>query len=810
MGATETSPPNANQSFASFNGQSDPFASDPFSKDPFQSSTPTQQSGVNRMPAQSSSFQHQTSASSSIFSSVFENESSASTAPVNAGGSSTMNNAFTSQTAPPTTQAQFNGGDQFAALGDLDKQMREMENDSMEPALNLGRGIPRDAVIENESKEPTLNLGRGLSRDVVVVDSTSKGAVSQPASLVGFQPTPLAVVAQQAPPQAPPKVEDPFADDFFSVASNSTKSDPFGTPVSVNKVSSLKRKDPPSFASLTVKEPQAFDPFDTSTVRLPFQPGPFQQATLQPWSIKQEDIFSSSPPISVIPENNSPEKSDKAGTPDLPSPNTPPPPLPVKAALSVQIEVPPPPPPRPGLRKQHTIDVCLSQPAPAPPPRTAAEKLKPSPILCRQRTVDSTVQSSQASPPALPPRPGSGERRRPPLNRADTLPCKNQSLTLNYPASTKGGHRRKKSGDAKTFAPSGIQSIDPFACNLSHSRSSRMNKMEGVVSRPRPRPRSRTPAGGSTQSPLSTRSQSPYTTDSMHSGSPRGSINEADLTDRPENVTKSPGSLFNRSHLTNSTDERSGTPSSVKSESAVDPFVEVDPFAKDPFSNDPFMDQPDPFTMDSPSSDPFSKDFSQSQVFHTRIVSVDKDPFSDDPFTETSAKPENKFPTAFTNNISVPSTRQFEVHKSGSNISARQNQFSMDPFVIPSDVSQYKTLSKSAPNTDFIASARQQITTNHVNIDDSIDGQSEDDLGISVANQNFSNNWRDGDSSSNSEISDAFAGEGLGSSSNLQNGVGSKPPTEPLSLPLQRHDQVRALFALKSCTCTPCSLLRLY
>ena len=322
----------------------------------------------------------------------------------------------------------------------------------------------------------------------------------------------------------------------------------------------------------------------------------------------------------------------------------------------------------------------------------------------------------------------------------------------------------------------------------------------GIISRPRPRPRPRTP--GSTSSPLSTRSYSPHATDSRHSESPRGSLHEVDLRD----ISRSPSSKS--THW-----DRSGTPSSVKSESVPDPFTNVDPFGKDPFK-----DMPDPFSLESPSSDPFTSDFNKEQVFHTQAVTAEPDPFAQDPFSTTS----NQSSTSTIHTVSSTSspgrhaTSQETDTPTGSlgslNVKA-ELQAARTDFLGDLIQNQFQTLGSSSGSSQGTAFGSSGVSNGMVTATVGTTASSSfSSRNTNVFNQSEdqnSVNWKDGDSSSNSEISDAFSADGCYTSASggggsgvavggtLANGVGAaaaagKPQQpKPFAQAFQTNSQVQ-------------------
>lgn len=785
-----------NQSFGSTQG--DPFANDPF----FSSSTPAMApAGAQNTEDKFAVFQNLTTSSANTTnpfgdSSVFGTPSAMSATESTSLADSTFNNAFDAPTqglAPgvvartyqePRTEKRDDIFGDLVLFGAEVQPPAEEEEDGV--VLNLGRGggtenkdfIIPDAVPQQEAepvKKPPAGAVAVLPA-VPVSQPVLAPVQPVPAAAINLQPPAAAAINHQPPPAADPFVVDPSiiqpsqttptAVDLFAMGNTST-TQTATAPVSVNR-------HPPVSSNFVAS---VADPFDTSSVFLPPKRGPFDTSELLPQAVDT--------PASASLFNDSSFTS-----PELPSPDVPPPPLPQVADVEVPFL-----PPRPGtsnsissigtppLRRQHTIDVCLSDsPPPPPPPRpstSTGERAPPTPPIRRQMTVDATMDL-----PALPPRPRPGGRRiTAPMIRADSVPNPlPRSSARPHSSSVASTDEWKVSPQLHSKRSS--NTTDPFAVTLPHgkSKAGKEASERGIIARPRPRPRPHTP--GSSSSPLTARSYSPHASDSRHSESPRGSLHEVDMTDRSD-LSKSPCSVGK------STWDRSGTPSSVKSDIVPDPFSNVDPFGKDPFK-----DQPDPFGLESPSSDPFSTDFRQEQVFHTQAVTAQADPFTNDPFGQdpfmtgqSSIQTLSNASSPGRGHLSRVTQQESESHKLSSSLgslqvktelqTAKREPAEVDNFLGGFIQNQFQTFSSGASN-----SSSSRTTVNHV----TVFNQSEDDFG--AANQN-SVNWKDGDSSSNSEMGDAFSVESSSGGGGLPNGVSSnKQQPKPFAQAFQSNNQV--------------------
>ena len=779
----------SNQSFGTVSVQSDPFANDPF----FGSSTPsaagtggtTQQmpmtmddkfAAINSLQSQST-----WSAGSNPFgeSSIFGTP--AGTMSSTTSISNTFDNQFDVQEPPkpglmPGVVARTNKS--VAAPTKRDNLFSDL----------VGFGADVQPDVEDDVNDVVLNLGRGGGRenkDFIVVDSSEGSAVTasiqQPGAIQalpsGTQPASGATTTDVFGTSAPLATADPFV---VNISTNQTAAGLFGSSTSATSTSAAA----PPVSVNTMHPPISTmagtdDPFDTSAIFLPPVHGPFDTSQLQPHSV---DTSASS---SLADTAN--QSSGSFTSPDLPSPIAPPPPLPQPVELPDEGPVPPP---RPGtscivhstgtppiIHRQQTIDIGMLDSPPPPPPRPpATDRSAPTVPLRKQSTIDSTIDP----PPTLPPRVRpAGGRAVPPLVRADSVPTPPSRFSARIePAAT-----------------------DPFAVTLPQHTKIKSSKQTGdggtITSRPRPRPRPHTPGSG--HSPLSQRSYSPHATDSRHSESPRGSLNEVDFTDRGTyDLSRSPTNAL-----------RSTTPSSVKSDIVQDPFANSDPFSKDPFK-----DQVDPFKQ-SPSSDPFTSDFTkQEKVFHTEAVTAHLDPFADDPFGPDPFAASTQFGTS---NTSSPGRGHIPSHvhsdldsqnKSSSlgnlNIKpAELHTAKKDPAgmnVLLSDLiqGQFQTFTNSGSAGDLQTASsgtnNSRTVVNHMNTDAKF--ALDDDFGVSVAANQNSVSWKDGDSSSNSEIGDAFSVDnvslsGVGvSGGNLPNGVSAKQQANPFSKPFQTSNQV--------------------
>lgn len=200
----------------------------------------------------------------------------------------------------------------------------------------------------------------------------------------------------------------------------SVTADPFGSSPATDPFGSAPFTQP--VATFDSKEP---DPFDTSAIiaRTQLQ-GPFDPSELKPASAfglaKSQNLdvsaSSSTPPTTrsdkLIKDGTT---SSNVSTPEdfsLPSPELPPPPLPKQGAVEIPDEAPAPPPrptfsTRPSMTRQSTIDVGA----------ISRKGLKEN-FFSRQATVDFTEET----PPAIPPRPPSSGPTSQTMSLPDTPP----------------------------------------------------------------------------------------------------------------------------------------------------------------------------------------------------------------------------------------------------------------------------------------------------------------------------------------------------------------------------------------------------
>ena len=475
---------------------------------------------------------------------------------------------------------------------------------------------------------------------------------------------------ESSPPPAPPPCDDFGAEPFPThpppprPISNTSRSRPVG--LGTPPLSRQTTMDS-YFTEDGVPPPLPKRPAAATTSTIPRLPAP---VSTPPRVRRQKTVdagyFSNSPETRMSPSPNAVHSGiPRPGNADVFSSQT----LPSKRSFRRQATVDvgafgsqtaekaatPPMPPR-----QASFEANFDEAPPPPPPRQVAH-IKRAPML-RAASVPTPPPdlSSGTPPPALPPRP--------------KTPQDSQQAQLSLaPRNSPHSHLGRPSSGARTSPKLNEEpelgvtnSSDPFAVSLTSStkKDKNRNSGDGSIARARPRPRSKTP--GSMQASFSTsRSESPLVKDSTPGMSPKVRTRSrqssgSSPTPHIDHRTSSPSSLpgihdsfaFNSSHVFESSmdatrssprdvdrfsissDQRgttppAGTPRSV-TESIVDPFANVDPFATDP----DFNEIPDPLAMDSP-TDPFNKDFaSESDNFSTKAVTLESvsDPFGDDPF----------------------------------------------------------------------------------------------------------------------------------------------------------------------------------
>ncbi len=539
--------------------------------------------------------------------------------------------------------------------------------------------------------------------------------------------------------------------------------DPFGAPVS-----------PMTNANLSVTSQAPIDPFDTSAVLKPPVTGPYHAS--EPLC-----LFEPTAEYQNVAELRAANPHQTKSDMTVPVRSTPPVPGSLPPGES-EDPPPPPPPPRPlaksdSLRRQATVDIMEDLPPPIP--QRPGSGGKGTVTLTRQATVQFPL-TEDPEPPPPPPRPS-----------ADT----------------------KTADHAKPATP------DPFALTLPHKSKSPRSVAAGIA-RPRPRPRS------SQESKASFSDDSGhFGAEPPHSGSPASlsdqvTHNSPDLrtsrkTRTETNHSQTTGTEINQTATStaveNSSSSTSRYSSSPHTAEVTDPFIDVDPFAEE---KDPFSDMPDPFS--SP-MDPFSKDITDnSQLFATRAVTLSEggsaasgsgdasDPFSpaigmkSDPFSSisfTSASNVSSSSINATDDLSYSGSISLHM-ANGSLVSDTASVGSGDdsarqwptpgafdrgpppkPATLPSNPPATTTVDSgpvgaqqgwtlfdtSPPHTTTTKPATTTITAKFQSSEsdvDSVDGTATNSLAVVTQT-------KDGDSSSNSEIAEAFPEDPFNMASSL-------------------------------------------
>ena len=355
------------------------------------------------------------------------------------------------------------------------------------------------------------------------------------------------------------------------------------------------------------------DPFDTSLFMLPKSLGPLDLSQLKPVSLNQSRCRNSNQLSMVIDDH---EGSFKV---NLPSPNAPPP-LPTITPPPFPIMVPSGDlaPPVPPPRAQSGTVAVQSMATPPPIPKRLPLVTNQSPQLLRQTTIQFPMDA--VAPPPPPPRPGINSIEPTKLDTSVHMGSLSEAVVQSDYSFSLPPLRPDNS------EPLQVQKSRTFSAQTSISQISR------------PRPRAKTPANTSSGFTVPDNlglndmerpaSASEFTDAfSVHKSSFVKAHDKFEITipafDNPIEIKP----------LTSSGTRDSPLICSMSNLEA-DPFAEVDPFA-DEEKSDPFSDMHDPFTMESP-MDPFSKDF-KGELFTTKAVTLSSSEAPDkssDPFVK--------------------------------------------------------------------------------------------------------------------------------------------------------------------------------